>query len=68
MERACLFKEVQSIALADPLTSLQDRRSLFELGKIQFARSHHRKRPFSCLILDVNLFKGFTDRNDEDSH
>jgi len=49
---------VQSVALADPLTNLKDRHSLFELEEFQFARSHHRKRPFSYLILDANYFKG----------
>ncbi|MGZ9163876.1 MAG: GAF domain-containing protein, partial [Anaerolineales bacterium] len=40
LERARLFQEVQSLALTDPLTGLQNRRSLFELGRIEFSRSH----------------------------
>ena len=61
LERARLFQEVQSLALTDPLTGLQNRRSLFELGRIEFARSGRADRPFSCLMLDLDHFKQIND-------
>lgn len=61
LERARLFQEVQSLALTDPLTGLQNRRSLFELGRIEFSRAHRMKRPFCCMMLDLDHFKQIND-------
>jgi diguanylate cyclase (GGDEF)-like protein len=60
-ERSRLFQEVQSLALTDPLTELHNRRSLFELGRIEFARARRMKRPFCCLMLDLDHFKQIND-------
>jgi diguanylate cyclase (GGDEF)-like protein len=65
LERARLFQEVQSLALTDPLTGLQNRRSLFELGRVEFARAKRMKRSFCCMLLDLDHFKGI---NDEYGH
>jgi diguanylate cyclase (GGDEF)-like protein len=65
LERARLFQEVQSLALTDPLTGLQNRRSLFELGRVEFARAQRMKRPFCCMMLDLDHFKHI---NDEYGH
>lgn len=62
MERARLFQEVQSLALTDPLTGLQNRRSLFELGKIEFSRAHRMQRSFCCMMLDLDHFKQINDK------
>lgn len=62
LERARLFEEVQSLAFTDPLTGLQNRRSLFELGKIEFSRATRLKRPFSCMMLDLDHFKRVNDQ------
>ena len=61
LERARLFQEVQGLALIDPLTGVQNRRGLFELGKIEFARSKRMYRPFCCLMLDIDNFKHIND-------
>lgn len=61
LERARLFQEVQSLALTDPLTGLQNRRSLFELGRVEFARAQRMKRPFCCMMLDLDHFKKIND-------
>lgn len=61
LERARLFAEVQSLALTDPLTGLRNRRSLFDLGKIEFSRAHRMKRPFCCMMLDLDHFKKVND-------
>jgi len=61
LERARLFQEVQSLALTDPLTGLQNRRSLFELGRIEFSRAQRMERPFCCMMLDLDHFKQIND-------
>jgi diguanylate cyclase (GGDEF)-like protein len=62
LERARLFEEVQSLALTDPLTGLQNRRSVFEVGRIEFSRAQRMKRPFSCMMLDLDHFKKINDQ------
>ena len=62
LERARLFQEVQSLALTDPLTGLQNRRSLFELGRVEFARMQRMERPFCCMMLDLDHFKQVNDQ------
>jgi diguanylate cyclase (GGDEF)-like protein len=62
LERARLFEEVQSLALTDPLTGLQNRRSVFELGRIEFSRARRMQRPFSCMMLDLDHFKQVNDQ------
>jgi diguanylate cyclase (GGDEF)-like protein len=61
LERARLFQEVQSLALTDPLTGLHNRRSLFELGRIEFARAHRMNRAFCCMMIDLDHFKKIND-------
>jgi diguanylate cyclase (GGDEF)-like protein len=61
LERARLFEEVQSLALTDPLTALQNRRSVFELGRIEFSRTRRMQRSFSCMMLDIDHFKKVND-------
>lgn len=62
LERARLFQEVQSLALTDPLTGLHNRRSLFELGRVEFARAQRMKQPFCCMMLDLDYFKQINDQ------
>jgi diguanylate cyclase (GGDEF)-like protein len=62
LERARLFQEVQSLALTDPLTGLQNRRSLFELGRVEFSRMQRMERPFCCMMLDLDHFKQINDQ------
>jgi diguanylate cyclase (GGDEF)-like protein len=62
LERARLFQEVQSLALTDPLTGLHNRRSLFELGRVEFARAQRMNRAFCCMMLDLDHFKQINDK------
>jgi diguanylate cyclase (GGDEF)-like protein len=61
LERARLYQEVQSLALTDPLTGLQNRRSLFELGRVEFSRALRMDRHFCCMMLDLDHFKLIND-------
>ena len=61
LERARLFQEVQNLAFTDPLTGLHNRRSLFELGRIEFSRAHRMIRPFCCMMIDLDHFKQIND-------
>ena len=61
LERARLFQEVQSLALTDALTGLQNRRSLFELGRVEFSRAYRMNRGFCCMMLDLDHFKQVND-------
>ena len=62
LERTRLFKEVQELASTDPLTKLMNRRSLFELGEIEFSRAIQMKRSFCCMMLDLDHFKQVNDK------
>ena len=47
--------------MTDPLTGLQNRRSLFELGRVEFSRAYRMNRPFCCMMLDIDHFKQVND-------
>ncbi len=61
LENARLFEETQNLAITDHLTGLYNRRGLFEIGKIEFARSHRAGRPFSAIMADLDHFKAVND-------
>ncbi|HXQ34277.1 MAG TPA: diguanylate cyclase, partial [Anaerolineales bacterium] len=61
LERARLFQEVQSLAFTDQLTGLHNRRSLFELSRVEFSRAHRLNRPICCMMLDLDHFKQIND-------
>jgi diguanylate cyclase (GGDEF)-like protein len=65
LENARLFEEVQNLALTDALTGLYNRRGLFEIGHIEFTRTHRLERPFSLIMIDIDHFKLV---NDEYGH
>ncbi len=61
IENARLFAEVQNLAITDPLTGLYNRRGLFELGRLEFARARRFGRPFASIMLDIDHFKRVND-------
>ncbi len=61
LENARLFEEVENLAITDPLTGILNRRGLYELGKVEFARSLRLQRPFSVIMLDLDHFKMVND-------
>jgi len=40
---------------------LHNRRSIFELGRLEFIRADRTSRPFSCMMLDLDHFKQVND-------
>jgi diguanylate cyclase (GGDEF)-like protein/PAS domain S-box-containing protein len=62
-ENARLFEEVQNMAMTDELTGLYNRRGLFEVGNIEFARAIRIKRPFSVIMIDIDHFKRVNDKH-----
>ena len=61
LERSRLFQEVQGLALTDPLTGLNNRRSFFQAGKVEFSRAQRMNRPLACIMLDLDHFKQIND-------
>ncbi|CAG0980229.1 partial Response regulator PleD, partial [Anaerolineae bacterium] len=61
LENARLFEETQAQAITDPLTGVYNRRGLFGLGKVEFARSVRSNQPFSAIMLDLDHFKKIND-------
>src|SRR5581483_6728667 len=61
LENARLFEEVQNLAITDPLTGLYNRRRLFEIGRIEFARSRRANRAFTAIMVDIDHFKQVND-------
>lgn len=61
LENARIFEEAQDKAITDPLTGLYNRRGLFELGRVDFARAASLGRPFSGIMVDIDHFKQIND-------
>ena len=57
-----LQETLREQSIRDPLTGLFNRRYLEESLAQELARSQRRQRPFSVLMLDVDHFKDFNDR------
>ncbi|MBN2148842.1 MAG: GAF domain-containing protein [Anaerolineales bacterium] len=52
-----LIKQIQWLAITDPLTGLFNRRGLFDLGQREVERFRRFGRPFVAIMLDIDLFK-----------
>jgi diguanylate cyclase (GGDEF)-like protein len=61
LENARLFEETQNQAITDSLTTIYNRRGLFQIGEFEFARARRINRPFSAMILDIDHFKRVND-------
>ena len=56
-----LLKEVQQLAVQDPLTGVPNRRAFFEDAQREFARGVRYQRPLTVLMFDVDKFKIIND-------
>ncbi|HNT23874.1 MAG TPA: GAF domain-containing protein [Anaerolineales bacterium] len=61
IENTRLLKEVQWLAITDPLTGLFNRRGFFELGQREVERFRRFGRPFSAIMMDLDRFKQVND-------
>lgn len=61
ISNSLLYEETRRLALHDPLTGLANKRLLnIELER-NFVLAKRYERPFSCLMLDIDLFKVYND-------
>jgi two-component system, cell cycle response regulator len=56
-----LESRLSLLASCDSLTSLYSQRTFFEFVRKEWARSHERKTPMSCVMLDIDYFKRIND-------
>jgi len=56
-----LQNKLRTLANTDPLTGLPNRRSFFSKAEIEFLRAKRYNRPFSLLMIDIDLFKNIND-------
>lgn len=61
IENTRLYNEVQRLAITDELTTLYNRRGLFELARRELERARRFKRPLSAVMLDADHFKEIND-------
>lgn len=60
-ENQRLLKEVQRLAVIDPLTGVNNRRAFFERAEREFTRGGRYQRPLVVIMLDVDKFKNTND-------
>ena len=63
IEHARLYKRVQDQAVTDGLTGLYNHRHLYERLDHEIARARRYGTPVSLLMIDLDDFKSFNDRN-----
>jgi diguanylate cyclase (GGDEF)-like protein len=61
VENTRLIKQIQWLAITDPLTGLYNRRGLFDLGQREVERFRRFNHPFVAIMLDIDLFKTVND-------
>jgi len=61
IENANLFKQVQHLAITDPLTGLNNRRYFFEAARRELERARRYQSPLSLIMVDIDHFKRVND-------
>jgi diguanylate cyclase (GGDEF)-like protein len=61
IENARLYAEVQQYAITDELTTVYNRRGLFELGRREVERARRYGRSLSAIMIDTDKFKDIND-------
>ena len=62
LDNSRLFKQVQQLAISDPLTGLANYRHLIDVLESEIERSGRTDREFSVLLLDLDGLKSINDR------
>ena len=57
ISNARLFRQVQHLAITDPLTNLHNRRYFFEAARLELDRARRYGRPLALIMLDIDHFK-----------
>jgi two-component system cell cycle response regulator len=60
---ATLVEETQRLATVDALTGLMNRRAFIPLLKTEILRSRRMSYPLSCILFDIDHFKGINDKH-----
>ncbi|MGM0412561.1 MAG: DUF484 family protein [Pseudomonadota bacterium] len=63
LDNAINHARVEEMALSDPLTGLDNRRSLERRLAEAVARSRRQGRELACLLVDIDYFKAINDRH-----
>jgi diguanylate cyclase (GGDEF)-like protein/PAS domain S-box-containing protein len=61
-ERKQLETELKNLAMKDPLTGVNNRRSFMEKAQAEFERAKRYHEPFSLLMMDIDHFKAINDQ------
>lgn len=61
IHNAQLHKEIQALAITDPLTSIFNRRGLDQWGRYEFDRAKRFNSPLSVIFFDLDQFKQVND-------
>ena len=56
-----LYEATQELAVRDPLTSVYNRRHLFDLARLEFERVRRYSQKLSAVMLDIDHFKRLND-------
>ena len=62
LENARMFAQVQSLAITDALTGLNNRRHFFSMATNLFEHALRYGEPYAIIILDIDHFKQVNDR------
>jgi len=63
IEKSRLYEETKMLSLTDPLTELPNRRHFDIMIDTELRRSERYNRPLSLLLIDLDNFKSYNDRN-----
>jgi len=55
------YKEIEKLALTDPLTQIGNRRAFFEIAKHYLKLAHRENELFSLIMFDIDFFKKIND-------
>lgn len=58
---------LRTLAMADPLTGLANRRHLEAVLEVEIAMAQQQHHPLSCIVIDVDNFKRFNDTYGHDA-
>jgi diguanylate cyclase (GGDEF)-like protein len=58
---------LRTLAMADPLTGLANRRHLEAVLEVEIAMAQQQHHPLSCIVIDVDHFKRFNDTYGHDA-